>query len=439
MRRGHRGTAVIRVTGGGAGGPALAARDRHRRHDAAARCPDVDRGRTVVREAAELTRAGDRRDTDHVRRRISRRVTGCRLAVRRAVACRGDEQHAGCIRARERIAECLRKTTAAPRIVGGDDRHAGHAQCGEVVHRLDRVGRRAAACAQELCAHQLHAPAHAGHTLAVAANAADGTGDMRAVIVVHAIEDAVVVAIEVPAVHVIHVPVVVVVAAIACDLAGVRADIRGDVLVRRHVAFVDDADVDVAAVLPAVGPCRHGGTAEARVHAPERAIGDVRVIGNHFVVVDPVGLCVLHVGIAAQRLDGTAHIHRRTHQVHALAVTATQHCRRHDLLVRGRARRAHRRTAAHDRGTVAEAHQHLARHELRRGIDACRDLCNARADRGLRHRADRLGRACRDGDHQQQCRGSLANTGTTNVELVSRHVQSCGQDGDVRRKIGRST
>ncbi len=127
-------------------------------------------------------------------------------------------------------------------------------EVGEVVHRLHRVGRGATVAAKELAAHQLHAPAHASDTDSVAADPADGPGDMRAVVIARAVEDGAVVAVEVPAVHVVHVPVAVVIGAVASHLTRVGGGVGCEVGVTVVVALVDDADVDVAAIRLASGP-----------------------------------------------------------------------------------------------------------------------------------------------------------------------------------------
>jgi hypothetical protein len=118
---------------------------------------------------------------------------------------------------------------------------------------------------------------------------------MRPVIVAGAVERAVVVRREVPAGHIVDEPVVIVIDAVG-DFTRVRPHVAGEVRMRAHDAFVDDADVDIgAADVP--GLPRLAGLAaiwirrRARitVHPPQRSVRVVRVV-RVLVVINPIGL-----------------------------------------------------------------------------------------------------------------------------------------------------
>src|SRR5688572_10415545 len=309
VRGGHRGAVVAGVARHDV---ALGAH-RHRRPDARTRRTDVDRGLAPLREARQGAGAGDRSHRDDVGVRVVRRIAGRRVVVVGIVAGRGDEQDVGVVGAADRVLQALREATAAPRVVGGDDVQAmAGLQVGDVVHRLDRVGGGAAATAQELGADQLDAaPAHAGHALAVAAGAGDRARHVRAVVVVGATGvDVVAATVEVPAAGVVDIAVAVVVDAVG-RIVRIAPDVGGEVFVVVVDAFVDDADDDIAAVgvagAPGLGGLRAvlvGRRRRIAVHAPQRTVGGVGVVGGGAVLVGPVRFGVFDGRVAAQRADG---------------------------------------------------------------------------------------------------------------------------------------
>ena len=149
--------------------------------------------------------------------------------------------------------------------------------------------------------------------LAVVADATDGAGHVGAMVMPSTVKHAAVAAVEVPTVDIVHVPVAVVVDTIACDLAGVLARVRGQVLVGEHIAFVDHADPHRTAVIGRGNACAAaeliGRRGRGAIHPPQRAIGVLGIVAAEAVGVDPVGFGEVNRGIRAHGFHRLSHGH----------------------------------------------------------------------------------------------------------------------------------
>ena len=181
-------------------------------------------------------------------------------------------------------------------------------QVGEVIHGLDGVGGGAAAATEELGAHQLDVPADTGHAHAIAADAADGAGHVGTVIVGSAIKHGAVVAVEIPAIHVIDQTVAIIVAAIAGDFTRILVGIGGQIGVIEHVAFIDDADHDSGAVGFVGGPGHRGLRAEGTGHAPELAGDHFRIVRGGGMADQPVRFGEINRRIIDDGIDFGGHL-----------------------------------------------------------------------------------------------------------------------------------
>ena len=242
---------------------------------------------------------------------------------------------------------------------------------------------------------------------------------MRAVIVADAVEDSAVVAREVPAVDVVHQPVTVVIdASPTGSFDRVLRRVRGEIGVRVHVAFIDDADVHRAAVLLVVGPGRHRAAAVTRFHSPEGVVGVVRVVRRGVGGVHPVRLRVLHVRARFQRGNRGRHVHRRTQHRDPFTVAEAAHRGRDDLLAHLRIGQAHDLAARRTRGTRSESDDHFTGHKLRaarhRGL-------GCRGQRGISGGGER----CLLGRTGSQRRGGRQR-GQTNNERGHLHGHNSG-------------
>jgi len=128
------------------------------------------------------------------------------VVVRAAVARGRDEEDVRGVRARDGVEQRLGEGSSAPAVVGGHDvQTVTVLQVGEVVHRLDRVGQRAAGAAEELAADEGDLVVDTDDPCAVGLGP-DGPRNVRAVVVeiplAPAVGDAVVAVGKVPAVAV---------------------------------------------------------------------------------------------------------------------------------------------------------------------------------------------------------------------------------------------
>ena len=231
VRRGHRRAAVARIAVVG-----------RRRIDAHARRGHLHGRRAVVRERREPVRGigGGHGDT-----RRSHGIGGVGahgVIVRTLVARGGDAENSSIASRRDRVAECRRATASAPAVVRGDDVHAicpPHHR--RVVQRGDRGARRtAAARVEKLQPHDRHLPVDPCDAGAIVADRADRAGHMGAVRVV--VEHVGGVGGEVPAEDVVDKTVAIVVDAVACRLAGIAPDVRGQIRMVVIDAGVDHGD-----------------------------------------------------------------------------------------------------------------------------------------------------------------------------------------------------
>ena len=130
-------------------------------------------------------------------------------------------------------------------------------------------------------------------------------------------------------------------------------------------AFVDHADHDVAAAGVPGGPCLGrlrtigvGRRARIAVHAPQRAVGGIGVVGNRVVLVGPVRLGIFHGRIGAERLHGGGQVHvARQLEQRDLAGAAVAAAHGIQLL---RTQAMHHGLAVGGCGAIAVLHQQLA-------------------------------------------------------------------------------
>ena len=196
----------------------------------------------------------------------------------------------------------------------------GGLEVGEVVDRLDRVGKRSTVTPKELAADQGDVPVHACDAHTVVCLCADRARHVRTVVVEApagaAVVDGAVAVGEVPAVDVVDVAVPVVVHAVG-GIEGVGPDLPGELRVRELDAFVDDAYVDAlragVAGRPGLGGLsaeRVGGSGGVAVHAPEVlghiGAGEDGVGRRGLVAQEEVELGVRDGGVALQLGDRLA-------------------------------------------------------------------------------------------------------------------------------------
>ena len=292
MRRRHRCPAQRTVDA-----PRQGAEDVH------ARRRQVDRVRSVVREPRLVVIAVRGRHRDDVRQVVAGREERLKVGVDAFVPGRRDEDHPGISGGADSVHQRLREIVAPPGVVQNVD-----TQAGGVVDRGDGGGGGAVASGvEEFQRDQRHAPGDAGDADGVVSDGADRSRDVRTVPeVIHRI---VVVVVEVPAVHVVQEAVLVIVDAVAGDLARVGPDVGRQVGMRVVDAAVDDADDDrtiAGGDRPGglgrdVGP---GKTARltAVVQSPQERVA--LVVRRQHGVQDIVRLGVFDMRVAAQPGDG---------------------------------------------------------------------------------------------------------------------------------------
>ncbi len=275
---------------------------------------DVDGGGAVVgRPPAGLDHAlvlvVGRHDGDGVR--VAARVVGRRVGVAAGVAGGGHEEDVRVVGRGDGVLQGLAEAAAAPRVAHHvDAHHRGVVDAGN-----GAVRRTGAAAAEELAAHDLDVPVHARHADAVVANATDGAGAVRTVVVV--VHGVAVVVVGIHTVDVVDVAVGVVVDAVAGDLAGIRPGIGREVGVRVVDTGVDHGDHDIGRTVehaPALGRVDVSvrGTDMAAaiglagvVHAPE--VAEQRIVRHFQRVLHVVGLGVFHVGVRLEGADRGFH------------------------------------------------------------------------------------------------------------------------------------
>src|SRR5262245_41523900 len=237
MRRGHGRAVEVAVaarvaagcTGGGQGA-----------EDGRARRCQVHRREAPVGKAGLVVAVVARRYRDDVREVEIGRVRGDGVIVGAGVAGGGDEEDAAVALAGDGGFKRGRGR-AAPAIVGDLDVVAPVVHHVGVVDRGNGAGHRPGVIRSEPADRQdLHARRDADHADSVIADGGDGARHVRAVPVL--ILRVVVVGEEIPAVDVVDEAVVVVVDAVAGDLAGIRIDVGGQVRVSEINAAVQHAD-----------------------------------------------------------------------------------------------------------------------------------------------------------------------------------------------------
>ena len=375
VRGGHRGAGEVVVAAG------------DRRHDVEARGRDVDGGGAVAGGPPAgldhaLVAVVRRHDGDHVRAVVVAGVVGRHVVVAAAVAGRGDEEDVGRVGRHDGVQQGLAEAAAAPRVAHDVDAH--HRRVLDARHGVVRRAR--AAGREELQAHDLDVPVHARHADAVVADAADGAGAVRAVVVV--VHGVVVVVREVPAVDVVDEAVGVIVDAVAGDLARVRPGVGRQVGVRVVDAGVDDRDDHAGGTgedVPRldgvdVGVHRAGGAAPVSlagvVHAPELA--EHRVVRGLVGVEDIVRLRVLDVGVG---LEGRHRLHDGL--VADLPVLGADEAEVLDLLAR------HQQCLLGRGDSRLELHDEFAGHPLLRQVDRSAGSRGEQACHGNGHEQER--------------------------------------------------
>ena len=133
-----------------------------------------------------------------------------------------------------------------------------HLQIDEIVECRHRGADAATVWPEELGRDNLHRPVHACNALAVPADTADGSRNVRAVGVDcgvgGTVEDRRVAVEEVPPVDVVDEPIAVVVDGVAGDFAWIDPDVGSEVGVSHLNAFIDHAHYHVRGARVAGGP-----------------------------------------------------------------------------------------------------------------------------------------------------------------------------------------
>ena len=111
---------------------------------------------------------------------------------------------------------------------------------------------------------------------------------MGTVIVGSAIKHGAVVAVEIPAIHVIDQTVAIIVAAVTGGFARILIGIGSQISMVEHVAFIDDTDDDSGAIGFVGCPSRRGLRAEGAGHAPELARSHFRIVRSRRMADQPV-------------------------------------------------------------------------------------------------------------------------------------------------------
>ena len=201
----------------------------HRAVDVHARGGDVDRRRSVIAEPGQRILVVGRCHADDRGRIECGRVARRSVRVGPIVARRRHEHDAGRAAGVDGVEQASFVAAAPPTIARDPHVDAvGRPHHRRVVDGPDGVGRRTGARrVEEFERHQRHIPVHPGDAGAVVPHAADRARHVRAVVVV--VHRVAVVVCEVVPVHVVHEAVVVIVHAVAGNLARIGPDVGGQI------------------------------------------------------------------------------------------------------------------------------------------------------------------------------------------------------------------
>ena len=161
-----------------------------RRQDVDARCSQVNRRGTVVREPRQIVSVVGRGHRDHVGRVEARWIEGLDVVIETVVACARDEEHVLVVRGVHFIEQRLREVRSSPAV--RQHTNVGLARPRETLLDRDRklhgsdgvFSCAVAGGVNELDGHQARGPVDADHAHPVVAGCADRAGHVGPVILV---------------------------------------------------------------------------------------------------------------------------------------------------------------------------------------------------------------------------------------------------------------